>query len=265
MTQSRLRSSLLLLFVGILVGAVLPASGQSVEAVIDEMRARHTEQLESVDTYIVETNHYTSYNKKVVRDGTPTYDTETRMKGSDTPGFASAGTPSTVYGMDYDRLKQEASYAGTESIDGVNCHVLKVGNPSALNSDMSGDTESLTYYIDADEYVPRRMVVQSKSQRTRGGDATTITINMSGYQTTDGLTLPYHIEIQLDMQMSEEERQKMRQAMKQMQNMPEEQRQKMKQMMGGQMEQLQQMMSGDPVVVKVQSVQVNTDLPEGMF
>jgi hypothetical protein len=36
-------------------------------------------------------------------------------------------------------------------------------------------------------------------------------------------------------------------------------------MMGDQMQMMKQMMSGEPIVVEVQSVQVNTTLPDGMF
>lgn len=265
MLKSPLRSSLLLLFVVSLGGASLPLSAQSVDAVVEQMRAQQTQQLEAVDTYIVETNHYTSYSKKVVRDGEPTYDTETQMKGSDTPGFASAGTPSTAYGLHFDQLKAEASYTGTKMVDGTTCHVLKVDNPSAVNAALGGETKSLTYYIDAEQYVPRRMVVESNAQGTQGDGAGTIIINMTQYRTTDGLTLPHRMEIQLDMAMSEQQRQQMEQLMKQMQDMPEEQRQKMEKMMGGQMQKMKQMMSGEPIIVEVQNVHVNTELPAGVF
>ena len=36
-------------------------------------------------------------------------------------------------------------------------------------------------------------------------------------------------------------------------------------MMGNQMEMMKQVMSGDPVVIEVLNVEVNTALPEGMF
>jgi hypothetical protein len=39
----------------------------------------------------------------------------------------------------------------------------------------------------------------------------------------------------------------------------------MERMMGDQMKQMEQMMSGEPMVVQVQSVAVNEPLPDGIF
>lgn len=260
-----LRSSLLLLFVGLLGGLPLTTSAQSVDAVVENMRNKHTQQLESVDTYVVETNLYTSYNKKVMRDGEPTYETQTKMKGDGAPSFASTSTPTTAYGLQFDRLKEQASYEGTETINGTECHILQVDDPSAVNADVGDDAERMTYFIDASEFVPVRLVLQTKGQGGRGSKPSTVTVNMMNYETVDGLTLPHRMEIQFEMEMSDQQRQQMKQAMQKMKDLPEQQRQQMENMMGSQMEMMKQMMSGDPVVIEVQSVEVNSDLPDGMF
>lgn len=266
--SSRLRSSLVLLFVGLLFGLLSPpAPAQSVASVVDAMQAQYEQQIQTVDTYIIETNLYTSYNKKVTTNGEPTYQTQTRMKGESSTPFASTSTPSMAYGLQFDRLKQHATYAGTETIDGVRSHVLQVDDPSKVNPDMArGDAERMTYYIDAEQSVPVRMVMQTKGENNKKGpQASTVTVNMKNYKTVDGLTLPYRMEIQVNMNMSDRQRKQMEQAMAQMENMPEQQRKQMERMMGSQMEMMKQMMSGDPVVVEVQSVQVNVELPEGTF
>jgi hypothetical protein len=268
----RLRSSLLLLFVGLCLGSLAaPATAQSVVSVVDEMQARYNQQTETVDTYVVETNLYTSYNKKVMTDGEATYKTQTRMKGQGGNALASTSTPSAAYGLQVKRLKEHATYAGTETVNGTRCHALQIDDPSKVNPDMSGDeVESMTYYVDAEKYVPLRMVMkqntrQKKGRRGGGSKPSTVTINMKDYQTTDGLTLPHRMEVQIDMDMSEKERKQMEKAMAQMKNLPEQQRKMMEKRMGGQMEMMKQMMSGEPIVVEVQSVQVNVELPEGMF
>jgi hypothetical protein len=46
-------------------------AAQSVDAVVQQMEAQYQEQLNVVNTFVVETNPYTSYHEKVVRDGTP--------------------------------------------------------------------------------------------------------------------------------------------------------------------------------------------------
>jgi hypothetical protein len=234
--------------------------------VVDAMQAKYDRQMQTVDTYVVETNLYTSYNKKVVQDGQPTYQTQTKMKGEETTSFASTSTPSVAYGFQFDRLKQHATYAGTETVNGVRCHVLQVDDPAKVNPDLAAsDAESMTYHVDAEQYVPVRMVMTPKSSGTRGPQASSITVNMTNYKTTDGLTLPHRMDIQFEMDMSEKQRRQMEQAMAQMENMPEQQRKQMEKMMGNRMDMMKQMMSGDPVVVEVQSVEVNVDLPEGTF
>lgn len=266
--MTRLRSSLFFLFVGVFLGSLLsPASAQSVDSVVDAMQAVYDRQLETVDTYIVKTNLYTSYNKKVTRDGEPTYQTQTKLKGEGLTSFASTSTPSSAYGFEFDRLREHATYNGTETIDGVRCHILQVDDPEKVNADVGEDAERLTYYIDAEQSVPVRMVMQTKRQKNnRGGpEPSSVTVNMKNYQTVDGLTLPHRMEMQFEMNMSDDQRKQMEQAMAQMDNMPEQQRKQMEKMMGEQMNMMKQMMSGDPLVVEVESVEVNVDLPEDVF
>ena len=247
------------------VFAGTPTAAQSVASVVDNMKARYDKQIETVETYIVETNLYTSYNQKVMQDGQPTYKTQTKMKGEGTTSFASTTTPSTAYGLRFDRLKQHASYAGTETINGTRCHVLQIDDPSKVDPEMGAEAESMTYYIDAEQYVPARMVMQTKGSKGDGPEASAVTINLTNYQTRDGLTLPHRMEMQFEMNMSEQQRQKMQQLMQQMENMPEQQRKQMERMMGDQMKTMKQMMSGEPVVIEVQSVKVNTEIPSGIF
>lgn len=248
----------------LLLGAS-PASAQTVASVVDDMQSVYDRQIETVDTYIVETNLYTSYNQKVMQDGAPTYRTQTRLKGDGASSFATSTTPSAAYGMQFDRLKQHATYAGTETVNGVRCHVLQVDNPSAVNPDMDENATSMTYYVDAERHVPARMIMQTASSQQQGPEPSSVTINFKNYETIDGLTLPHRMEIQLSMNMSDQQRQQMQQMMKKMKQLPEQQRKQMEKMMGGQMDMMKQMMSGDPIVIEVQSVQVNTDLPDGIF
>lgn len=242
-----------------------PATAQSVTSIVDDMQSVYDRQIETVDTYIVDTNLYTSYNQKVMQDGAPTYQTQTRMKGSDASSFATSTTPSAAYGMQFDRLRQHARYGGTETIDGVRCHILQVDDPSAVNPDMDENATSMAYYVDADRHVPVRMVMQTASAQKQGPEPSSVTVNFKNYETTDGLTLPHRMEIQLATNLSDAQRQQMQQMMKQMEQLPAQQRKQMEKMMGNQMEMMKQMMSGEPIVIEVQSVQVNTAIPNGIF
>ncbi|PSQ95350.1 MAG: hypothetical protein BRD55_10815 [Bacteroidetes bacterium SW_9_63_38] len=260
------RSLLFLLFVGLLAGAPLSASAQSVGSVVGEMRARYQKQLETIDTYIVETNLYTSYHKKVTENGEPTYKSQTKMKKKSSSSLAAGTTPSSAYGLQHNRLKQNATYGGTETVNDAPAHVLKVKAPSKVNPEMKkGDAESMTYYIDAKRYVPSRLLMNTKGSGGGGSKTSSVTVNMKDYQTVDGLTLPYRMEFQFNMDMTEEEKKKMAMMIKRMENMPEEESERMKQMMGSQIDMMKQMLSGDPIVVEVQDVKVNTEIPAGVF
>ena len=73
------------------------------------------------------------------------------------------------------------------------------------------------------------------------------------------------MEIQVATNMSEEQRRQMQQMMEKMEQLPEQQRRQMEKMMGNRMNMMKQMMSGEPIVIEVQNVQVNTDIPDGIF
>lgn len=263
----RQRSLVFLLFVGLLAGGPLSAAAQSVESVVNEMEAKYNQQLEAVDTYIVETNLYTSYNRKKDAGGTKAYESQTRMKGEGGASFATSTTPSTAYSLRFGRLKQHATYDGTETVNGINTHVLKVDDPSKVSTEIEeGGAEKITYYIDAERHVPTRLVMKSKGGGKGDSPKTsTVTVNMKDYQTVDGLTLPYRMEIQFEMDLTEKEKKQMAMMIQKLENMPEEESKRMKRMMGDQIDMMKQMLSGEPMVIEVQDVKVNTEIPPGVF
>ncbi len=259
------------------------AAAQSVDAVVNEMRARYQTQLETVDTYIVETNQYTSYYRKTTQGDDVAYETEMRWKDSGAGMFGGAGAmPSLQPGLaQLDTLALKSSYAGTETVDGRSCHVLRIDDASALsgdrapllNSDQTQQGET-RLYIDAERYVPLRL--ESEVTVERNGEAQTLRprILLSNYRTTDGLTLPWAMEMKmenLDATISAAEREQARQSLEQMeqrmQEMPEEQRQMMEGMMKNQLEQLRNILDEGSIqfAIEVQDVKVNTPLPDDVF
>ena len=252
------------LVLSLLLG-VAPAAAQSVESIVTDMRAQYERQLETVDSYILETNLYTAYHRKVMQNGSPTYQTQTRMKGEGTTSFASNTTPSAAYGLQFDRLIQHATYGGTETINGTRCHILRVDDPSKVDPNVGEQATQMTYYVDAERSLPARMVMQTAPSQQQGPEPSSVTINFLNYTTTDGLTLPHRMEIQLATNISDAQRQQMQQMMKQMEQLPAQQRKQMEKMMGNQMDMMKQMMSGEPIVIEVQSVRVNTEIPDGIF
>lgn len=255
---------LLLSLVLSLVVGLSPATAQSVESIVDDMRARYEQQFEAVDTYIVETNLYTSYHRKASGPES-SYQTQTKMKGAGVSSFTSNTTVSSAYGLQFDRLKQHATYAGTDMIDGAECHVLQVDDPSKVNPEMGGEAKRMTYYVHADRLVPARMVVTNTQSTQDGQQPSSVTIDLKNYTTTDGLTLPHRMNIHLDANISEKQRKQMKKVMRKLENLPEQKRKQMEKMMGSQMEMMKRIMSGDPITINVQSVKVNAEIPEGTF
>jgi len=271
-----------LLFVLLLIGTG-PAAGQSVHAVVDAMKARYQQEMETVDTYIIETDQYTSYHRKTMQDGEPVYETATRWGGEGSGFFSGMGNASSLQPSrsQLDTLAQVATYEGTETVDGRRCHVLRVDDLSALSSPpMTGmdaetvDQGSMRMCVDAERPVPLRMDMEVTT--TQNGETQTLRpqVVFSDYRTTDGLTLPWRMAITVEnvnASISPEEREQARQRLEElearMKELPEAQRQMMEGMMESQMDQLRSMLDDGSIqfAVEVRSVQVNTPLPDDVF
>jgi outer membrane lipoprotein-sorting protein len=271
-----------LLFILLLTGT-MPAMGQSVQAVVDAMKARYQQELEAVDTYIIETDQYTSYHRKTTQGSGPMYETAMRWHGEGSGFFRGAGaTPSLQPSLaQLDTLAQVATYEGTETIDGRRCHILRIDDLSALSASQlppmaegTDDQGSMRMYIDAERSVPLRM--EMEVTMTQDGETRTLRprVVFSDYRTTDGLMLPWMMEMTMDnlnASMSPEEREQARRSLEEMEQrleqLPEEQRRMMEGAMKGQLDQLRSMLDEGTIrfAVEVQDVQVNTPLPDGVF
>jgi len=258
-----------------------PASAQSVDAVINEMKERQRQQLEAVDTYIIETNKYTSYHRKTTRNGETVY--ETQMKWKEDQGLFSgaSSTPSLQPGLaQLDTLAQHATYDGTATIDERQAHVLLVDDPSALSARPMPETEGqpeegqMRLYVDAERYVPLRMEYDVTVEQEGQPQTIRPRVSFSDYRTVDGLTLPWHMEMKmenLNASISPEEREQARQSLEQMekkmQEMPEKQRKMMEGMMKSQLDQLRKIIEEGTIeyTVEVQDVKVNAEIPDGIF
>jgi len=240
------------------------AAAQSAASIVEEMRARYEKQLETVDTYIVETNLHTTYNRKVTRGGRPTYETATEIRGQ-SPALRemSSTSPESIDPAFLDRLAQHATYAGRETISGVDSHVLRVDTPSAVIDD-GEEVREVVFYVHPDTYTFARMRMVT-APTNADGQAVTLTMDFADYRTVDGLTLPFKMTITTNLNLSDDQRRQMKQMQEQLDQMSEQQREQMKRMMGNQFEQMQKMMSGEPTTIEVQSVRVNEGIPEGIF
>ena len=57
------------------------AAAQSAQSITEKMKAQYQDQLENVDSYVVETSMYTLYHRKAMNDRAPALETEVKMTG----------------------------------------------------------------------------------------------------------------------------------------------------------------------------------------
>lgn len=250
---------------------VLPLWASSVSAqvasIAQEMKARHEKKMETVENYVIETNLYTSYHRKVGYDDSTTYETSTQMKGSSRFFESFEGTPTTPASIEpafFDRLGEHATYGGTERVNGVLSHVLRVRNPTALSDHAGTETRRMTLYVDVDEHVFTRIRTVVAPNDAAGRESE-FTIDFTDYRTVKGLTLPFMMTLQADLGLSKEQRQQLEALQRKLEQMSQEQREQLKSMMGEQLEQLRKIGTGEPTTIEVQSVRVNEGLPAGVF
>lgn len=251
-------STLALLFVA------APAPAQSVGEIVDRMTERYRSQMDAVDNYVVETDRSTIYYKKVTTDGTVRFKSETRSNGSGASlgsGQMGSAMPTSYDDLEqFQAFKEHAVLKGTETVNGRRCHVLHVQDPSKMYDSDTPEAQSMqqvksiTMYVDAEEYLPSRMYIESGA----ANGPSSITINMKDYRTVDGLTVAFTREVVMGgQQMSDAQRQQMEMMKERMKDMPPAQRKQMEEMMG--------MMSGEPTVITVKRVTVNEGIPDGIF
>jgi len=234
-----------------LVVVPVAAQAQSAASVVEQARDKMIDMYSSVDHFAVKTDTYMSYNRVVMKDGAMQMETQMGAMRGDASGTPMGGA--TVNTMDQlDALAQHGTYQGTTSIDGIECHVIRLDDPSKVDARLSSG-ETVTYYIGASDHLIHGMDMAM-------ADGTGMEMRMRAYQNYDGILYPSRME--MTMVRSDEARaQQMKEMEESLKQMPEAMRERMKK----QIEQAQSMMSGEPMVVQTEEVVVNGPLPDGVF
>jgi hypothetical protein len=254
MPVSTLRRAVVALALVLLIPAMaaIPATAQTAASVMEDVRNTAEAMFEDVDNYIMKTDMYTAYYKKEDGGGPLDFRSAMQMQGQSRP-MGGEAMPDQY--EQYGKIGEHGTYVGTETINGINCHVIRVDDPSKVDENLSQASE-ITYFVGVNDNFLHRMRMAGISQEGSGG----MTMNMKDYRTIDGVALPFQME--MITEMSEEQRQQMEQMKQQMESMPEAQRERMQKMMGSQMENL---MNNKPIVIEVNVVIVNGDIPDGVF
>ncbi len=252
-----------LLFTLLLLGSLTPAAAQSSgEAVLERAMAVHESAMEGVENYTLTHEMMgvssTLYFEREEADGPPVFRTYLVTDGELQALDEDDRAPGASFSYEtYRRFVDEARYAGTETVAGEEVHAFVVDDLGAMASSDLGSAEDAdldqgTFYFAADDYRARRIVMEGSAEMDGRRTPIVMTATLSDYRTVDGMTHPFRTAIAvegMDTQVSEEDRAEARrqleQLKQQMEEMPSEQRAMMERMMGGQIDNLEQMLAGE--------------------
>ena len=272
----------LLLLIGSFVP--LPAFAADAQEIIDKVVALQEERREGVDRYIVE-QEAMGYVSKITFERT----TVTGPDGEPVDTFRMVlpdemmqqGEDPVMSQDDFEDMAQEAVYSiaafsesaelvGTETVDGRKAYHLVAENLERTRSfaeNQEFTLQTINAWIDADEYVPLKLVMDGTMDTDGTPRPVTIETIERDYRTVPGSNMyePYQQVMRLTGEMADETKRQMEEARaqleefdKQMAEMPESQRNMMMNMMGEQIEMMRKMAAGDgiEIVTTVRSITV---------
>ena len=281
--MNKIAPALLLIFSSI---TPLPLYAGDAQEIIDKVLEMDEERRKGVNRYIVEQEvmgqvSTITFERTTVTgpDGKPV---ETfRMVLPDDMLRPDAGGEAVMSQDDFEDMAQEGVYAiaafsdsaelvGTENVDGREAHHLVADNLDRTRSIAEGGEfalQTVNVWIDADEYVPLRMVMDGTMDTDGTPRPVTIETIERDYRKVPGSNMyePYQQVMRLTGEMADETKRQMEEAReqlaefdRQLAEMPESQRQMMMNMMGEQIEMMRKMAAGDgiEIVTDVRSITV---------
>lgn len=256
--------------------AVLPARAQDASEILETALEKYEERTEGIENYTLVQNvmgqRITSYFEKRQVAGHPVF-VQVSAEGE--------ATSEGMYDLysNYARLADRAEYAGSETVDGIEAHALVIEDLEGLDlstpTQGQGDFEPkrMTLYIDDEEHLMRKMRIEGDVSTEEGDRPMTMSARLLDYRTVEGMPHPFKMAVTVEgamagADMSEEElaeaRARLEELEEQMESMPESQRQMMERALGGQLEQLRQMVEPGTfeMTLEVEDLEVNTGPPE---
>lgn len=263
----------------VLASAATPVVAQSAGEIIDRMLDAYEARTEGIADYTLVQRFMgfetVSYFVKEMEDGRPVFRLQESTAGDMEMEEAGPGTLDEIYAIG-EEFKRNAEYVGRETVAGVDVHVLDITDleSTSFGRSMAQDSQfrpvSGRIYLDAETYVPRRMVFDGELTNPEGTHQVTSTMDLEDYRDHQGMLIAHRTVMTIEglgAAIDEEARAQFEQMEEELANMPPEQRQMVEAMMSEQLEQFRAMMEGDdqPMVVEVevQEVRVNAGPPGG--
>ncbi|MDX1495775.1 MAG: hypothetical protein R3253_17020 [Longimicrobiales bacterium] len=279
MKNTTIRGLRALALSSLVLAAATPASAQSASEIIDRMLAEYEARTEGIDNYTLVQDFMgfqaTSYFVKEMQDGRPVFKLQDVSAGGMDMDDAGPGTVDEIYAIGED-FKDNATYLGQETVDGYATHVLEISDleNTELGQQMGQDSEfrpiSGRLFLDAENYMPRRMIFQGELENSEGVHSVTSTMDLQDYRDHQGLLVAHRTIMTVDglgAAIDDEARAQFEEMERELANMPPAQREMVESMMADQLEQFRAMMAGDdePMVVEVavSDVRINAGPPGG--
>jgi|GEM_PF-1479138 hypothetical protein len=178
----------------------------------------------------------------------------------------------------YEHLESwDFSYSGKEQLYGVTCHVLettgidldKMINPTTGQPiiepgtpGMENATADARIYVHADDWVIKQMDFEVQNLRLQNRERTvSSTVRYEDYRNVEGLLVAWRTTTEMQVSMTDQEREQMKEARKSMKEMQQHMKPQMEKM-----QQSLQFLSGEMnEVEKVQEVKINTGISGELF
>ncbi|MEL6444703.1 MAG: hypothetical protein AAFY55_08190 [Bacteroidota bacterium] len=251
-----------------------PSGADVIQRTID----RYADRMANIDNYAVTQTmsmmnmSLTTYYERDPDGGPLAYTATTYVNGQ--PNMGDGGDMDDPYAV-LACMKEQATYAGTETIDGEDTIIVRIDDMGACAEEMGmsgqpgmddGELESGTMYIDRDDYVLRRMVMDGTLNADGRSAEFSTTMTMSDYRTTDGLLHPWLTEMVMtgmDAMMGGEDGGDLQSQIAEMRAQMEEIPESMRSMIEDQIKMLEDSMQGDgmTVTMTVTDVTVNQGPP----
>lgn len=250
------------------------AIGQDAAAILRTALDRYEQSVAGVDDYTVTYSfmgqEHSSYMQKQVIDGHSVF----LPHDGDDGGERQWENPYRLF----PKLAERARVVGTETIDGVHARGLRIddfeGMEFGMKAGLQGEFEprSLTLWIGTREYLIRKMDIEGVGIVNGQERPIVVTAWMRDYRTVEGMPYPFRTTIRTKGMLGSggsssheaaEAQAQLEELDRQMAQLPAEQRAMMERMMGGQLEELRNMVgSGElEIELEVTDLVVNTGQP----
>ncbi len=254
-----------------------PAYSQEItaERVLDNMIKHYHDGIKDINDYVVVSEGYTVYHKKIIVDGWPSFKTRVEPEGDGPPGGMipdglARGHAVMFNKQVFERMKAAAEYGGVEQVNDFGAHVIKLDKVEELFTESPGEMKNMRMYIDSENWFLRQVKFELYGDRTfiqLFGSSLELTEMMKDYRNIQGMMMPFEtvlvVEGLSDMRLPDAMLEEIRRELEAMEKLPPQQQEMFK----SKIEQMKNLLESERLefAFRVKDVKVNTGLKDDIF